>query len=50
MNGCENSGRARNHEGLGGILGAFACRADGLITRNPADFKRFYPSLTLLSP
>jgi hypothetical protein len=50
MNGCKNCGRARNHESLGGSLGAFACRADGLITRNPADFKRFYPSLNLLSP
>jgi len=30
------------------LIGAFACRAHGLITRNPADFKRFYPSLNLL--
>ena len=32
------------------LIGAFACRADGLITRNPADFKAFYPGLNLLGP
>ena len=30
------------------LIGAFACRAQGLITRNPADVKRFYPGLNLL--
>ena len=32
------------------MIGAFACRAHGLITRNPADFNRFYSELNLLSP
>lgn len=32
------------------LIGAFACRSRGLITRNPADFKRFYPGLRLLIP
>ena len=32
------------------LIGAFACRAYGLITRNPTDFKPFYPGLNLLSP
>ena len=32
------------------LIGAFACRAHGLITRNPDDFKRFYPNLNLLVP
>ena len=31
------------------LIGAFACRAHGLITRNPTDFERFYPGLNLLS-
>ena len=32
------------------LIGAFAGRAHGLITRNPADFKNFYPELNLLGP
>ena len=32
------------------LIGAFACRAHGLITRNPGDFKKFYPGLNLLGP
>ena len=32
------------------LIGGFACRFRGLITRNAADFKRFYPALNLLSP
>jgi len=32
------------------MIGAFAVRAQGLITRNPADFKKFYPGLNLLGP
>lgn len=31
------------------LIGAFACRSHGLITRNPADFKKIYPSLNLLA-
>ncbi len=31
------------------MIGAFAARAHGLITRNPGDFKSFYPCLNLLS-
>ena len=29
------------------LIGAFACRAHGLITRNPDDFRKFYPELKL---
>jgi predicted nucleic acid-binding protein len=32
------------------LIGAFACRRRGLITRNPANFKRFYPGLKVLGP
>ena len=32
------------------LIGAFASRARGLITRNPDDFTKFYPDLTVLSP
>jgi predicted nucleic acid-binding protein len=32
------------------LIGAFAGRSRGLITRNPADFKRFYPGLKVLCP
>ena len=32
------------------MIGAFAGRAQGLITRNPADFKSLYPGLNLLNP
>lgn len=32
------------------MIGAFASRAHGLITRKPADFKSFYPVLNLLTP
>jgi len=32
------------------LIGGFASRFRRLITRNPADFKRFYPALTLISP
>lgn len=31
------------------MIGAFAARAHGLITRNSGDFKSFYPGLNLLS-
>ncbi|MFZ4777526.1 MAG: type II toxin-antitoxin system VapC family toxin [Terrimicrobiaceae bacterium] len=30
------------------LIGAFACRARGLITRNPHDFQRFYPDLNVM--
>lgn len=32
------------------LIGAFACRFDGLITRNPADFRANFPSLRLSDP
>jgi len=32
------------------LIGAFACRHRGLITRNPADFRRWYPKLKLRQP
>ncbi len=32
------------------LIGGFACRFRGLITRNLADFKCFYPALNLVSP
>lgn len=32
------------------LIGGFACRARGLVTRNPGDFSRFYPNLNLLAP
>jgi len=32
------------------LIGAFACRHHGLITRNPADFRRWFPKLKLRQP
>jgi predicted nucleic acid-binding protein len=29
------------------LIGAFACRHQGLITRNPTDFRRWFPKLKL---
>ena len=29
------------------LIGAFACRRQGLITRNPTDFRRWFPKLKL---
>jgi predicted nucleic acid-binding protein len=29
------------------LIGAFACRYQGLITRNPTDFRRWFPKLKL---
>jgi predicted nucleic acid-binding protein len=32
------------------LIGAFACRHQGLITRNPADFRRWLPKLRVRQP
>jgi Predicted nucleic acid-binding protein, contains PIN domain len=32
------------------LIGAFACRQQGLITRNPTDFRRWFPKLKLRQP
>lgn len=32
------------------MIGAFATRFDGLITRNPKDFKPWFPELKLIAP
>lgn len=32
------------------MIGAFACRFDGLITRNQKDFKPWFPDLQLIAP
>jgi predicted nucleic acid-binding protein len=32
------------------LIGGFAMRFDGLITRNPSDFTRWYPSLKIVKP
>ncbi len=32
------------------LIGALALRHDGLVTRNGADFRRFYPSLRIVDP
>ena len=32
------------------LIGAFACRQQGLITRNPTDFRRWFPRLKLRQP
>jgi len=32
------------------LIGAFACRCQGLITRNPTDFRRWFPKLKLRQP
>jgi len=32
------------------LIGAFALRFDGLLTRNPDDFKNVFPTLNLLQP
>jgi hypothetical protein len=31
------------------LIGAYALRFQGLITRNPGDFQRFFPNLNLLA-
>jgi len=32
------------------LIGAFALRFDGLVTRNPAHFAAYFPSLSLIDP
>ena len=32
------------------LIGAFALRFDGLLTRNAADFKTLFPTLKLIAP
>jgi len=32
------------------LIGAFACRHQGLVTRNPSDFRRWFPKLKLRQP
>jgi len=32
------------------LIGAFASRFDGLVTRNPEDFRALFPHLPLLDP
>jgi predicted nucleic acid-binding protein len=32
------------------LIGAFAIRHDGLITRNDADFRALYPTLPIINP
>jgi predicted nucleic acid-binding protein len=32
------------------LIGAFACRHQGLITRNPTDFRRWFSKLKLRQP
>lgn len=32
------------------LIGAFAMRFDGLLTRNPADFRKLFPDLKIESP
>jgi len=32
------------------LIGAFASRFEGLLTRNTADFHQLYPKLRLISP
>ncbi len=32
------------------LIGAFACRFDGLITRNPDDFRACFPDLRMICP
>jgi predicted nucleic acid-binding protein len=32
------------------MIGAFACRFDGLITRNGSDFRPWFPGLAILDP
>ena len=32
------------------LIGAFALRFDGLLTRNPADFRSVFPHLTIIEP
>jgi len=32
------------------LIGAFAARFDGLLTRNPDDFRRIFPKLAILTP
>ena len=32
------------------LIGGYALNRDGLVTRNPADFKRWFPKLTIREP
>jgi len=32
------------------LIGALACRCDGIITRNPGDFKPWFPKISILDP
>jgi len=59
VNACEawtrHVRKRRNHQAARRpvadvLIGAFALRFDGLLTRNTEDFRKLFPSLTLLAP
>ena len=46
----KRAGRARRRPAADALIGALAARHDGLITRNGADFRSFYPGLRIVDP
>ena len=46
----KRAARARRRPVADALIGALAARHDGIITRNGADFRSFYPSLRIVDP
>ena len=47
---CKRSGVEKKRPIADVMIGAYAMRKGGLITRNEADFKTLYPNLTIFNP
>lgn len=47
---AKRSGRSARRPVADILIGAFAANRRGLVTRNPADFRRWFPKLTLREP
>ncbi|MDR0842468.1 MAG: type II toxin-antitoxin system VapC family toxin [Acidobacteriota bacterium] len=48
--GLRKMGQVAKRPAADMMIGAFASLQKGLLTRNPDDFKRVFPSLTILTP
>lgn len=47
---AKRAGRVSPRPVADALIGALALRSGGLITRNPRDFRAFYPDLTIIDP
>jgi predicted nucleic acid-binding protein len=46
----KRSGQTRRRPVADALIGALAARHEGIITRNTADFRSFYPAIRVVDP